>query len=437
MAAALGLIVFLLAGLAPNAAAHRVDESYIYVDIYESTIEGRLELNSQELNAVLDLNIDRTNAASAEPTILGARAAIVDYVTPRVGLGTDGTDYPIEYTDLEVLGTENGPFAILHFDLDTTFSEIPTELDVRYEVFMDEVPGHVGLFHIGNYWEGGVFANEFEDLNSLQNLLPFTASNTSETFEIDDPNFWRGLWGVVILGIDHIRIGTDHILFVIALLLPSVLLLSLTRSWEPSPSFRASFFRVLKLATAFTIAHSITLSLAGFGVIELPSKFVETLIALSIILAALHNLRPVVANKEWVLAFFFGLFHGLGFASLLSDLGLDRSNRVWSLLAFNVGVEIGQVAIIALVFPTLYLLARTRFYQIGLKVASVGLVVVSFLWMIERIFEVDLKVNKFIDPLVEVPRAYLAMIVLTLLAAAVRWNEARRDALVPAASALR
>lgn len=433
VATVVGVMVLVGVFTVSPAGAHRIDESYIYVDIYETTVEGRLEFNSKELNSVLGLGIDESDAEAAEPAIQANRDVIIEYADPRFGLGADGVEWGITYTDIEVLDTENGPFAILHFDVDQDFAEVPDTLDVRYEVFMDEVAGHVGLFHIGNYWEGGVFANESTDLNSAQNLLPFTASNTSETFDLDDPNFLKGLWGVVVLGIDHIRIGTDHILFVLALLLPSVLVLnqgrrspdgSRSNQWEPSTGFRESLMRVLKLATAFTVAHSITLSLAGFGVVELPSKPVETVIALSIILAALHNLRPVVANKEWVLGFVFGLVHGLGFAGLLSDLGLDRSNRVWSLFAFNIGVEIGQVAIIMLVFPALYLLRRTKLYEIGFRVGSVALAGVAFIWMLERIFEADYKINKFIDPLVEVPRAYFAMAVVT--AAAWGWREFER-----------
>lgn len=392
----------LVAITAIPASAHRLDESYIYVDIYDTEVEGRVEFNFKELNAVLGLDLPTESLEDAEVALEASSAEILDYASPLFGLGADGEEWSLVYTDIEVLDTENGFFGIFHFDVDEVFAETPTNLDVRFEVFFDVVDDHVGLFHIGNYWEGAVFANESDSLNFLS---PFTISNTTETFDLEDPDFLAGFWGVVLLGVDHIRIGTDHILFIVALLLPSVLVFRAAR-WEPASGFVPSLWRVVKIATAFTVAHSITLTLAGLGVIELPGRPVEIIIALSIILAALHNLRPVVTNREWVLAFGFGLFHGLGFAGLLGDLGLDRTNKVWSLLAFNIGVEIGQTVIILLIFPTLYALRRTRLYDIGLKVGSVVLAAVSFIWMMERILETDLKVSQLVDPFVKVPRAY-------------------------------
>lgn len=409
------------------AGAHRLDESYIYVDIYEDEVEGRLEFNFNELNAALDLDLPTDSIDGAEVALEAAGAEILEYVAPRFGLGAEGEEWALTYTDTEVLDTENGFFGIFHFDVDETFAATPTALDVRYEVFFDIVDDHVGLFHIGNYWEGAVFANESESLNFLS---PFTISNTTESFDLDDPSFLAGFWGVVLLGVDHIRIGTDHILFIVALLLPSVLVFRSAR-WDPASGFVPSLWRVLKIATAFTVAHSITLTLGGLGVIELPSRPVEIVIALSIILAALHNLRPIVSNREWILAFGFGLFHGLGFAGLLSDLGLDRANKVWSLLAFNIGVEIGQTVIILLIFPTLYVLRRTRLYDVGLRVGSVVLAAVAFVWMMERILDTDFQVNRLVDPFVRIPRAY--GLALAALALALAWQafEQRRGWLRP------
>ncbi len=409
-----------------TASAHRIDESYIYVDIYDDTIAGRLQFNTRELNAVLDLDLPENENVDAGPAVAAARDEIFAYAEGRFGIGGDGVPWTVEYVDIAAFPTEAGNFVILHFEIEESFDAVPDELDVRYTAFFDEVDGHIALFHIDNYWQGGSYLNESQALNTL---VPFSASNTSQSFDIDDPSFWKGFRGVIVLGIDHIKIGSDHILFIIALLLPSVLVYT-SRGWEPSAGFVSSLWRVTKLVTMFTLAHSITLSLAGLGVFELPSRPVEVIIALSIILAALHNLRPRWANKEWGLAFGFGLFHGLGFAGLLTDLGLDRSNRVWSLLAFNVGVEIGQLAIIGLVFPAIYLLRRTRLYDVGFRVGSVALAVLATGWMLERMFETDLRVNRVVNPLIHTPRAYWAMAVVTVVALAIRWVEGDRNRLL-------
>lgn len=407
--------------LATPASAHRIDESYIYMDIYDTEIEGRLEFRIVDINAELGLGIP-DDAEAVLGTVIDD---IRDYAAPRFALGTEGETWAVDFVDeYELLDTESGVFVVLPFEVAETFDAVPDTVDVFYEAFVLENENHKGFFHIGNYWEGGIFANESDPF-----LRFFDSGDTRQTFDLDDPDFWGGLWGVVELGVDHIRIGTDHILFLVALLLPSVLVF--THKWEPAPSFSSALWRIVKIATSFTVAHSITLSLAGFGVIELPAKPVETIIAISIILGALHNFFPIFRNKEWVLAFGFGLFHGLGFAGLLTDLGLDRTNRAWSLFAFNVGVEIGQVVILLLLFPALFLLRRTRLYHVGFfKIGSVLLIVVAAIWAFERILEEDFGINSLIDPFVEVPRAYLLVALFTVAAAGWRYREMTRGNLL-------
>jgi hypothetical protein len=185
------------------------------------------------------------------------------------------------------------------------------------------------------------------------------------------------------------------------------------------------------VASAFTLAHSITLTLAALGVLEVNSKVVESIIAISIMLAALHNLRPVLANREWLMAFGFGLFHGLGFAGLLTELGLTRDQRVWTLLGFNLGVELGQAAIVLLTFPTLYLLRRTRYYLPLMRVASVLLALCALGWALERVFELRPRVDALFDPILFYPRVLIVVAAAAALAAVVFYGEKRRSRLVP------
>ena len=242
--------------------------------------------------------------------------------------------------------------------------------------------------------------------------------------------------GVIELGAEHIRIGSDHILFIFALVLPSVLVFRRWHDddearWHPSARFGSSLWRVLKIVTMFTIAHSITLALGGLGVVELPSRFVEAVIALSIAAAALHNLHPVFTDKEWVLAFGFGLFHGFGFAGLLSDLGLDRSNRIPSLLGFNIGVELGQAAIILMVFPILFILRRTRLYLPILRASSIALAVIAMAWAAERIFDYDTRVDRLVNPILRWPRSALLVLAGLVIATAIYAVERSRGRLRP------
>ena len=179
--------------------------------------------------------------------------------------------------------------------------------------------------------------------------------------------------------------------------------------------FSGAFVEVVKVVTAFTLAHSITLSLAALQVITLPSRLVESAIAASVVIAALNNLRgtkwsPLAAasgdrppggtsqswggpaidwvqSRLWVLALAFGLLHGFGFASVLSDLGLPQGALVLALVGFNLGVEIGQLAIVALFLPLAFILRKTRFYQFGvLKIGSLIVAALASWWLVQRMF---------------------------------------------------
>ena len=174
----------------------------------------------------------------------------------------------------------------------------------------------------------------------------------------------------VLLGIHHILSGYDHLLFVIGLLLPGGDLLSLA-----------------KIITAFTIAHSVTLTLAVLQVVTLPDRLIEAVIALSIAYVAAENLfgRPAV-SRRWLVSFCFGLVHGFGFSSALRELGLPAQGLLFSLLGFNVGVELGQALVVAICLPLLILLRRTRWSHPAVVTSSVAILVVGLVLFVERAF---------------------------------------------------
>jgi hypothetical protein len=147
---------------------------------------------------------------------------------------------------------------------------------------------------------------------------------------------------------------------------------------------------VLKVVTAFTLAHSITLSLAALQIISLPSRLVESTIAASVVFAALNNLRGTIESKRWVMAFCFGLIHGFGFASVLADLGLPQGALVLALVGFNLGVEVGQLAIVAAFLPIAFLLRGTGFYRRGvLTFGSALIALIALWWFVQRAFDIQ------------------------------------------------
>jgi HupE / UreJ protein len=158
-----------------------------------------------------------------------------------------------------------------------------------------------------------------------------------------------------------------------------------TGGWEPRESLRDTTLDVLRVVTAFTLAHSLTLSLAVLGLVHLPARWVECGIALTVLLGALNNLRPVVVRQRWAVAFAFGLVHGFGFASVLADLGLHGSNLMLSLLGFNSGVEIGQLLIVASVLPLAFLARHTLLYrQAFMPVGSTAVALLAAWWLVVR-----------------------------------------------------
>jgi hypothetical protein len=198
----------------------------------------------------------------------------------------------------------------------------------------------------------------------------------------------RQLGAAIRLGVEHIFQGVDHLCFLVALLLPSVLVRG-SSGWTPVLRLRPALVDVLKIVTAFTLAHSITLTLSALEVLRLPSRLVESGIAASVIVAAVNNVVPILAEDRWAAAFALGLLHGFGFSATLMDLGLPRQNLALTLFGFNVGVELGQMCVVAAFVPLAYLARGTRLYRrVGLVGGSLAIAGVAGVWLVERAFAV-------------------------------------------------
>jgi hypothetical protein len=162
-------------------------------------------------------------------------------------------------------------------------------------------------------------------------------------------------------------------------------------TWTPASSFRSPFWDVAKIVTAFTIAHSITLSLASLGLVSLPSRWIESAIALSVVLAAVNNVFPLVHHGRWIAAFGFGLIHGFGFANALKDLGLPTGSLALSLFGFNAGVEFGQLFIVCAFLPLAYALRATWTYRrVVLAGGSMAIAAIAGVWLVERILNLQI-----------------------------------------------
>lgn len=412
------MVVVAVAGVSSPASAHRGDQSYLYLDVTPSQLTGRIEVPIRDLNQALGLEL-----GGSDDEVLAGLSASVDvvrtYLEAHVEIGAIGSPWPITLGKGSLFFSElaeaDDNYVVFPFSV-ATAGPVPRQLEVRFDPFFDEIEGRDALLLIGNDWEAGVIDN------GSTALTTFDPGARTQSVDLGETDRFRNFTESAKLGVNHIRTGPDHILFVLVLLLPSVLVF--TTRWEPAASFSASLWRVLKIVTTFTLAHSITFTAAGLEVLPLPpSRVVESVIAGSITVAALHNLRPVAANKEWLIAFIFGLFHGMGFASLVSGLDVDQSTQLISLLGRNAGIEIGQAVVVLLVFPSLFLLRRTRYFAALFWAVSLLMVAVSLVWMFERIYDIDVGITALVEPVVAWPGVLFYLVPFTLAAAGLHYLE--------------
>ncbi|MEQ8422257.1 MAG: HupE/UreJ family protein [Arenibacter algicola] len=381
--------------------AHQPKHSYIYLRVYENqNVEGRFELSVSDLNTYLGLQLKDTPEPDEVKPYL---EQIQDYLYKNSSFKSKNGIYQIVFTDeISIMPVVKATYVRLHFYLEDSV-ELPDEIEVTYSVLFEEDPDHINMLAFEYNWKAGLINNE-----SIV-ALDFTPGNETKILSMTDSSIWNGFVAMVKQGVWHIWIGLDHILFLLALILPSVVrrkkkLVEVgpgkTESkyyiwgWEPVQQFKPAFIYIIKVITFFTIAHTITLTLASLEIVSLPSRVVESIIALSIGLAAYHNITPIFKGKDWIIAFVFGLFHGFGFASVLGDLGIKGEFLTLTLFGFNLGVEIGQVAIIALIFPILYFVRKIKFYPHFLVYLSILLIIISLYWFVERAFDYDMVLDE-------------------------------------------
>jgi hypothetical protein len=366
------LFAFLLA--AGSAHAHKPSDSYLTLFADGKSLRGQWDIALRDLEYAIGLDANGDGAITWGE--LKAKQAEIDaYALARLALRADGGACRLQPGEHLVDDHSDGAYAVLRFAAQCP-SESYRTAEVEYRLFFDLDPTHRGLLRLerGSDTTTGILSPE-------QPRLEVSAAGRSKLHQLAD-YVREGVW--------HIWIGFDHILFLVSLLLPSVFIFRIG-SWIPAERFRDTFWDVFRVATSFTVAHSITLSLAALSVIVLPSRLVESTIALSVVLAALNNIRPLVHGRRWLVAFGFGLIHGFGFASVLADLGLPRDALLLALVGFNVGVELGQLAIIAGFLPLAYAMRGTWVYRRLVFVGgSAVIALIAATWMIERVFDLKL-----------------------------------------------
>jgi hypothetical protein len=360
--------------LAGTAHAHKPSDSYLSIRADGQSISGQWDIALRDLEHAIGLDADGDGAITWGE--LKARHAELEaYALARLALRADDKPCRLAATERLVDEHSDGAYAVLRFAAHCEPARYRA-LTLEYSLFFDLDPTHRGLLRseAGGQTRTAVLSPERPRVE--------VGADARSALEQFGDYLREGIW--------HIWIGFDHILFLVSLLLPSVFIY-FDRQWQPAERFRDSFWDVFKVATSFTVAHSITLSLAALSVIDLPSRLVESAIALSVVLAALNNVWPVVHGRRWLAAFGFGLVHGFGFASVLAGLGLPQDALLLALVGFNVGVELGQVAIVAAFLPFAYAARRTWAYRKLVVVGgSAAIAVIACIWLVERAFDLQL-----------------------------------------------
>lgn len=369
------LVALLLALAAAGAQAHKPSDSYLSITSDGEGLRGQWDIALRDLDFGLGLDADG-NGEVTWGEVRAKHADIAAYALARLAIAADGARCALAPTAHLVDDHSDGTYAVMRFSIDCGQRPAPRAIEVEYSLFFDVDPSHRGLLRLQH--AGGTLTGILGPERARQAFELATPSRLGQFLDYGREGVW------------HILIGFDHILFLVSLLLPAVFVLG-RRGWEPAERFPPVSWEVLRIVTAFTIAHSITLSLAALSVVSLPSRVVESTIALSVVLAALNNLKPVVAGRRWAVAFGFGLIHGFGFASVLADLGLPRDALVLALVGFNLGVEAGQLAIVGLFLPVAYGLRRTWVYRRMIFAGGSALIaLVAAVWMAERMFVLKL-----------------------------------------------
>lgn len=388
--AALGCVLLLAGFAAP--APHALNQSYIYLRIDQAQIEGRIEINLEDLNRALGTTF-REDLTVTPEEIEPELARIEEYLYPRIGFSIDGRAIELERQGFGLYESVERQFVSCKYLL-TGVEGIPESIDVTHNVMFDTDPEHRGYVVIEHYFDQGTFNNEGNV------SLIINPDETTQTLDLTGGSRWQGIKAIIKEGIHHILIGHDHILFLVVLLLASVVRRE-GMNWEPREKFTSALWQVLGIVTVFTIAHSVTLSIAAMDLIAIPAKWIESIIALSIAVAALDILVPVFKKRIFLVVGIFGLFHGFGFANVLEPLKVQGSDLVLSLFGFNVGVEIGQVMIVLIVFPMLFMMRLSKLYtRFSIYAGAVLSMFVAIYWFIERAFEVDLTLGEWLGPVI-------------------------------------
>ena len=407
------MFVFVLVFGPERILAHPMPNSIVLLDIQPDGVAAELQLPLSELQLALGQDVMQ----HPETLVKRLRPQLAAYLRQHIRLiSPESRNWTVAVRNLEVKPIEesiSGPYQELtaHLWLQPPSGSSSRTFTLFYDVIIHQLVTHTALVSIRQDWEAGVHAEHPVEVGVIRLDV---VNNTIPPLQINQEKggLWSGFKNMVALGLKHISAGTDHLLFLLVLLLPAPLLAG-SKRWGNFGGIRYSIGHLLKVVTAFTIGHSLTLLAGAIGLLRLPSQPVEILIAFSILISAIHAIRPLFPGREAYVAAGFGLIHGLAFAGTLTNLNLAAQYMALSILGFNLGIELMQLLVVVLVVPWLLLLSQTRFYTGVRLMGAISAAVAALGWILERTTEKINPITALVEHIAGLAPIFLIVLAIT------------------------
>ena len=403
------------------AFSHPMPSSILQLDIVENEIHAEAQMPLSELQTAIKIDLGE----NPENQLDRYRDTIKNYIWGHIKIN----NWTVSIGEISLADAKQeatGDYKELNVKITLVPNDTKTlrDFELFYDVITHQVVTHQTLVNIRNDWKSGIYEEKSSQIGVISLDI---VNNTINPFKVnlEEGSVWKGFVAMFQLGISHIKEGTDHLLFLLVLLIPAPLFVE-NRRWKNYIGIKKSGWKLLKIITAFTIGHSITLLFGTLGLIPFSSRLIEILIAVSILISAVHALFPLFFQKEIYIAAGFGLIHGLAFSNTLSNMPLSATQMGLSILGFNLGIEAMQLLVMCLILPSLlvicsYNLKNYHYFRISSAVLAI---VSASAWLVERMSE---KPN-FISIVLEKTPEYALWIVADIaILAVLTWLLERKE----------
>jgi hypothetical protein len=368
------ILLLVLVAAGRTARAHLASDSYLRIELgANGAVGGQWDIALRDLDVAVGLDANQDGKITWGE--LRARTPEVEaYAFGRLTLMRADSACSLEPARLMADYHAGSAYAVLPF---TAKCPSGGPLKLRYRLLFDIDPSHRGLLTIV---AGGQLSTEV-----------LTPEHAEIVVDGGPTSLGNRIVPFLVFGFDHILLGYDHLLFVAVLLIMAALRRAGDDGWVAIDGLGRVLTETIKTLTAFTLAHAVVLTPAVLGLVSLPVRLVEPAVAVTIMLAALDNVHPILPRLRWRIAFLFGLIHGLSFASALGPMRLPPVWLALALGSFNLGVEGGQIALALLLVPIAFILRHELIYRRYIAPGiSLSVLLFAGIWFIDRVFALDL-----------------------------------------------